>query len=76
MGLGFSYEKGGTVFIMHGDEDELVLYNQSELLFTALQNNGHNAIMYQLKGAGHGTDDFWQKRVLDIVRNFFDKHLK
>ncbi|MFB9759156.1 prolyl oligopeptidase family serine peptidase [Ectobacillus funiculus] len=62
--------------IMHGDEDELVPYNQSELLFTALQNNGHNAIMYQLKGAGHGTDDFWQKHVLDIVRNFFDEHLK
>ncbi|MDR4948016.1 prolyl oligopeptidase family serine peptidase [Neobacillus cucumis] len=62
--------------IMHGDADELVPYNQSELLFTALKNNGHKATMYKLEGEKHGTAGFYNEKVLELVQTFFDKHLK
>ena len=62
--------------IMHGEEDPLVPYNQSELLYNALRIFEHDAIMYKIKGAGHGSDHFWQKEVTDIVQQFFDQHLK
>ncbi|MBT2654831.1 hypothetical protein J7E81_06145 [Bacillus sp. ISL-18] len=46
-------------------------YNQA-----AFQEKGQAAIIYKLSGAGHGTEHFWKKNVLDIVRDFFDKYLK
>jgi acetyl esterase/lipase len=62
--------------IMHGDVDELVPYNQSELLFTALKDHDHSVTMYTLEGEGHGTAGFYNEKVLEIVQTFFDKHLK
>jgi acetyl esterase/lipase len=62
--------------IMHGDVDKLVPYNQSELLYIALRDNGHNVTMYKLEGEGHGTAGFYNPQVLEIVQTFFDKHLK
>jgi len=58
---------------MHGDVDELFLYNQSELLYSALRSHGHDVRMFKLEGEGHGTAGFYN---LGIVREFFDNHLK
>lgn len=59
--------------IMHGDQDEYVPFNQSELLFEALNRNGHSPLMYKVTGAGHG-DGFGSEQY-SIVKAFFDQHL-
>lgn len=60
--------------IMHGDRDNLVPYNQSELLETALKQAGTEVTLYKVVGGGHGG---WRDpKVLPMVEKFFDKHLK
>lgn len=59
--------------IMHGDQDPLVPHNQSELLRDALQKTGVEVTLHTVRGAGHG---FGGPPLLDLVGQFFDKHLK
>lgn len=61
--------------IMHGDEDGLVPFNQSVLLFEALRDAGQDVTFYKVKGAGHG-NRFWTPAVMEVVHRFFDLHLK
>ncbi len=60
--------------IMHGDQDELVPFNQSVLLYNALKGAGQDVTFYKVKGAGHGVR-FWTEDVLDTVQKFFDANL-
>lgn len=60
--------------IMHGDEDPLVPFNQSMLLYEALRDAKHDVTFYKLAGAGHGTR-FFTPGPLKIVREFLDEHL-
>ena len=60
--------------ILHGDRDALVPFNQSVLLFEALRDAKQDVTFYKVKDAGHG-DRFWTPKVLQIVHDFFDKHL-
>lgn len=60
--------------IMHGDQDNLVPYNQSVLLYEALRQSGHDATMYKVRGAGHGLN-IAQPHIKAIVQAFFDSHL-
>lgn len=60
--------------IMHGDQDDYVPYNQSELLFEALQKKGLNPLMYRVVGAGHGSG-FGEDQI-KIVQQFFDHLLR
>ncbi|MBW5466317.1 alpha/beta hydrolase fold domain-containing protein [Brevibacillus formosus] len=62
------------VLIMHGDADDVVPYEQSVELFYALRRAGNNASMYKIKGAGH--NGFTQQQTMDVVKAFFDEHLK
>ncbi|MDI3410970.1 prolyl oligopeptidase family serine peptidase [Bacillus sonorensis] len=62
------------ILIMHGDQDDVVPYEQSVQLFEALIKEGHDALMYKINGAGH--NGFTQAHTLDIVKSFFRKHLK
>ena len=59
--------------IMHGDEDNLVPYQQSELLCEALQNAGVPVTLKIIEGAGHG---FGGAEIDAQVAEFLDKHLK
>ena len=61
--------------IVHGDKDALVPFNQSALLYTAMQDAGLDVTLYKIEGAGHGPG-IWTPRVMDIVITFFDQHLK
>ena len=61
--------------IVHGDRDAAVPFNQSVLLYTALRDAGQDVTFYKIKGAEHGKG-IWTPRVLNIVYDFFDKHLK
>jgi len=59
--------------IMHGDRDEVVPFNQSELLYAALKKAGVDVTFHPVKGAGHG---FGGPDIMNLVTEFFDKHLR
>lgn len=59
--------------IMHGDKDNLVPYQQSELLRDALQKAGVPVTFKIIEGAGHG---FGGADIDRQVAAFFDEHLK
>ncbi|MFP6790425.1 MAG: alpha/beta hydrolase [Thalassolituus sp.] len=62
-------------FIIHGDKDALVPFNQSVLLYTKLRDTNHEVAFYKIKGAGHGPG-IWTKGVMDRIQEFFDHQLK
>ena len=59
--------------IMHGDNDQLVPLNQSELLHAALTKVGAEVTFQVIKGAGHG---FGGPEINRMVSEFFAKHLQ
>jgi acetyl esterase/lipase len=61
--------------IVHGDQDPLVPYHQSQLLFEALQKAGVSAHLHTIHGAGHGSG-FSGKNIDDMVNDFFARNLK
>jgi acetyl esterase/lipase len=63
--------------IVHGDRDDLVPLNQSELLHAALQQAGVTSTLIVVKGAGHGFSGAGQRLagILHQVQVFFDRHL-
>ena len=65
--------KSPPFLIMHGDQDNIVPFNQSELLHAALKQAGVEVTFEPVKGAGHG---FNRPDLEEMVVSFFDKHLK
>ncbi len=59
--------------IMHGNRDNLVPYQQSELLRDALQKAGVEVTLQIVEGAGHG---FGGPDIDRQVAEFFEQHLK
>lgn len=47
-------EEEPPIMLLHGGNDPLVPHHQSELLFDALSEAGHDVTMYSLPHAGHG----------------------
>ena len=66
------------ICILHGDSDPLVPASQSELLYDNICKAGmeDQADLYVLKNGGHGSDEFFQPSVKEIILKFFDKYLK
>lgn len=62
--------------LMHGDKDTLVSPSQTEILHQALVAHGIESTRYVVKGAEHGGVYWNQPEVMQIVIDFFDKHLK
>jgi len=60
--------------IVHGDKDQSVPHNQSQLLYEALKKADAQVKLHTVKGAGHGR--FNSPEVDRMVDDFFDKHLK
>ncbi|WP_412989454.1 alpha/beta hydrolase fold domain-containing protein [Pediococcus siamensis] len=56
--------------IMHGNKDRLVPFEQSVLLYNALQAHHQSVDFYRLTGSDHGTDAFFTPHCLSIVHNF------
>lgn len=61
--------------ILHGDRDDWVPCQQSQLLYEALTRAGIPAVFYELTGSGHGTPEFYQPEVHQLVFDFLDAHL-
>jgi acetyl esterase/lipase len=63
--------------IVHGDADPLVPFNQSELLYAALEKaNAPVKFFKRLSGAGHGGAAFKTEEIQDLVRLFFAINLR
>ena len=60
--------------IVHGTEDPLVAFNQSEQLDAAMRRANVDVTFIHVKGAGHGGFD--STEVLRRVGLFFEKHLR
>jgi acetyl esterase/lipase len=65
--------------ILHGEQDETVPIEQSEMLQAALKDVGVEATFIRVKNAGHGFrpgSDPSPEEIRNIVTAFFDKKLK
>lgn len=62
--------------ILHGDHDTLVPYAQSVELAELLTKAGVENTLQKLPGAGHGGAQFALPAVIELSKNFFDKHLQ
>jgi len=60
--------------IIHGDADNLVPIQQSELLVRKLRAAGVEAKLVTKSGAAHGWPD--QAKDLPLIADWFDAHLK
>jgi acetyl esterase/lipase len=59
--------------ILHGDEDQVVPLQQSEILYNELQKNNVEASFYIVRGAGHGEDQFYQPELKDLINQFIKR---
>jgi acetyl esterase/lipase len=62
--------------IMHGDKDTSVPLEQSQRLADALKKAGVPVTFHIVKGAGHGTAEFYTPESQAMVHDFFVQRLK
>lgn len=62
--------------ILHGTHDALVPFAQSEEFEVAMKKHGSPVWLQKFPGAGHGGGSFSKPAVIQLMKNFFDKHLK
>lgn len=62
--------------ILHGTHDALVPLAQSEEFAAALKEKGVEVWLQKLPGSGHGGGGFSKLPIVNLMQNFFDKHLK
>ncbi len=60
--------------IVHGTLDPLVSFNQSELLYEALDKKGVEKTLITVEGGGHGRE--FGSKPTELVEAFFDHHLR
>ena len=61
--------------LMHGDQDQVVAYDQMVKMYDRLQEVGASVEAYRVKGANHERD-FWSPQIYSIVRQFLDGIVK
>jgi acetyl esterase/lipase len=59
--------------MIHGTNDQVVPFSQSEELLAALRKAGVEAVLIPVEGGGHG--NFGTPEASERMRLFFDKHL-
>ena len=64
------------ILILHGTHDALVPLAQSEEFAAALKAKGVEVWLQKLPGSGHGGGGFGKLAIVNLMQNFFDKHLK
>jgi acetyl esterase/lipase len=74
--LTYISDKTPPFLLMHGDKDTLVSPSQTEILHHALVARGIESTRYIVKGAQHGGIYWVQPEVMQVVIDFFNKHLK
>lgn len=62
--------------IFHGTNDPLVSPVSTKILHDKLIENGIESTLYLIEGAEHGSEEFFQKKIIDIIIKFLDEKLK
>ncbi len=65
-------EKTPPFMILHGTEDPVVPIEQSRSLYEMLQKKGVRVDYYEIEGAVHGDDAFYEDGMVDKVLNFLE----
>ncbi len=60
--------------ILQGNQDFIVEYSQSELMYQKLLEAGADAALICVDGAPH-EGSFWSKELLALIKDFIDEHL-
>lgn len=60
--------------ILHGDSDDVVLYEDSEALYDKLIENDYQADLVRVIGAPH-EGNFWSEELLEIIFSFIEKNV-
>ena len=72
------YVREGVVLppflILHGDADDVVLYEDSEALYHKLTACGHAADLVRITDAPH-EGSFWSQELLEIIFDFIEKQI-
>ena len=73
---------GPPLLLVHGELDQTVPFNQSELMHQACQRNGVETTLIKVTGADHGFQQFAEKSISPALPeieqanlDFFIKHL-
>lgn len=69
-------KKTAPMLLMHGNLDTSVSPSQTEILHKALQKEGIESTRYVVDNAPHGGPMWVEPEIMNIVKAFFDKHLK
>lgn len=69
-------ESDGAILTFHGDKDDIVPYNQAELLDEACQKTKVEHTLVKMEGEGHGWGGEKMLKTTVQSMEFFDKHLK
>ncbi len=70
----YECKKCPPFLIVHGENDNIVPYSQSEMFYNKLRRNKVDVTLIKVKNAGHGTG--FGEKVLNFVVSFFDYHLR
>ena len=62
------------ILMLHGDADDVVLYEDSEALYDKLTAHGFPVDLVRVTGAPH-EGNFWSLQLLDIVFDFLEKNV-
>jgi len=68
--------KAPPFFLIHGESDETVPLEQSEILYEALISKNIDARLLIIKGAGHADANFFQRQLWNKIIEFFKEKLK
>ena len=63
------------ILIAHGDQDDLVPFQQSVLMYDKLKECNQLVEFYKVLSVGHGIY-MWTAEMIDIVVRFFEMYLK
>jgi acetyl esterase/lipase len=74
--LSYVGKDAAPFLIMHGDKDNTVPMQQSEVLAAALKKAGVEATLVVVKGNGHGGPGFNSAENRKLIEDFFAKHLR
>ena len=72
----FAAKENAPSMIVHGDNDKVVPFQQSQALDAALRKAGANSTLRVVKGAGHDFKQLRQGDSAELVNNFLDQYLK
>ena len=64
------------IMIAVGTCDHVLPFSQSEIMAGALEKAGKEYLYYVLKGADHGSWEFWTPKMLNLVDAFIREHMR